>query len=112
MLKFKNYVVLTVLIIFFFEVISFLFYKFNLLEISHIPKIYMLNSHVPNDEWWTEENSWGAWHKKSSMTRQKRSCFDGQQSNLTFSLSVSSVRRRLTNNGQVHLYGFTMDLLN
>ena len=36
----------------------------------------MLNTHVTNDEWWTEENSWGAWHKKNSMTRQKRSCFD------------------------------------
>lgn len=31
---------------------------------------------IPNDEWWTEENEWGAWHKPNSSTIQKRSCFN------------------------------------
>ena len=61
---------------FVFEIISYGFYKLNLLEISHKPKIYLSKDEVPNDEWWTEENIWGAWHIKNSKTRQKRSCYD------------------------------------
>jgi len=74
--KLKNGIILTLITIFFFEIISFIIFKFNLLEISHIPKIYMSNSQIPNDEWWIEKNRWGAWHKKNSLTTQKRSCFD------------------------------------
>ena len=76
MSKFKNTAILIFLTIFFLEFVSFFFFKLNLLEISHIPKIYMSNSHIPNDEWWTEANVWGAWHKENSVTSQKRSCFD------------------------------------
>ena len=61
---------------FVFEIISYGFYKLNLLEISHKPKIYLSKGEVPNDEWWTEESIWGAWHIKNSKTRQKRSCYD------------------------------------
>ena len=61
---------------FVFELISYGFYKLNLLEISHKPKIYLSKNEVPNDEWWTEENIWGAWHIKNSETRQIRSCYD------------------------------------
>ena len=61
---------------FVFEITSYGFYKLNILEISHKPKIYLSKDEVPNDEWWTEENIWGAWHIKNSKTRQKRSCYD------------------------------------
>ncbi len=61
---------------FVFELISYGFYKLNLLEISHKPKIYLSKNEVPNDEWWIEENVWGAWHIKNSETRQIRSCYD------------------------------------
>ena len=61
---------------FVFEIISYVFYKLNLLEISHKPKIYLSKDEVPNDEWWTEENIWGAWHIKNNKTHQKRSCYD------------------------------------
>ena len=36
---------------FVFEIISYGFYKLNLLEISHKPKIYLSKDEVPNDEW-------------------------------------------------------------
>ena len=58
------------------ELISYFFYKLNLLEISHKPKFYLADNEIPNDEWWTEENIWGAWHVKNSKTRQIRSCYD------------------------------------
>ena len=74
--KFKNFLFLFFIIIFLIELISFSILKFNLLEISHVPKIYLSNKIVPNDEWWTEEKKWGAWHKVNSSTLQKRSCFD------------------------------------
>tara|TARA_B100001123_G_C15158559_1_gene966511 strand:- start:110 stop:1168 length:1059 start_codon:yes stop_codon:yes gene_type:complete len=64
------------IIIFFLELISFSIFKLNLLEISHVPKLYLDKGFVPNDEWWLEENLWGAWHKPTSSTIQKRSCFD------------------------------------
>ncbi len=63
-------------ILFVFEFISYFFFKLNLLEISHKPKIYLSKGEVPNDEWWTEENIWGPWHIKNGKTRQKRSCYD------------------------------------
>ena len=74
MKNFKSQFLLIFLLILTFEVISYGFYKFNLLEISHKPKFYLLNNQVPNDEWWTEENIWGPWHIKNGKTRQKRSC--------------------------------------
>jgi len=76
MKNFKNHFFLFFLLIFVFEVIGYSFYKFNLLEISHKPKFYLPNNQVSNDEWWTEDNIWGAWHIKNGKTRQKRSCYD------------------------------------
>ncbi len=72
----KNKFFLFFFLIFIFELISYAFYRFNLLEISHKPKIYLSDNHVSNDEWWTEENIWGAWHIKNGKTKQKRSCYD------------------------------------
>ena len=76
MSRFKNFLFLLITLIFFFEILSYFIYKINILEISHKPKIYLSNDEVSNDEWWTEENIWGAWHIKNSKTRQKRSCYD------------------------------------
>ena len=36
----------------------------------------MSSNEIPNDEWWTEENSWGSWHVNNSKTRQIRSCYN------------------------------------
>ena len=72
----KNTIYFFFYIFFIFEIISYISYKFNVLEISHKPAIYLTNNHISNDEWWTEENIWGAWHKKNSKTRQIRSCYD------------------------------------
>ena len=76
MKNFKSQFLLIFLLILIFEIISYGFYKFNLLEISHKPKFYLSDNQVPNDEWWTEENIWGAWHIKNRETHQKRSCYD------------------------------------
>ena len=58
------------------EVFSYIIYKLDILEISHKPKFYLPQNFVSNDEWWTEENKWGAWHIKNGKTRQTRSCYD------------------------------------
>ena len=76
MKNFINKLILSIFTIFLIELISYSFYKFDLLEISHKPKFYLANNEIPNDEWWTEENIWGAWHVKNSKTRQIRSCYD------------------------------------
>ena len=76
MKNFINKLILSIFTIFLIELISYSFYKFDLLEISHKPKFYLTNNEIPNDEWWTEENIWGAWHVKNSKTRQIRSCYD------------------------------------
>tara|TARA_B100001057_G_scaffold170003_1_gene170784 strand:- start:975 stop:2060 length:1086 start_codon:yes stop_codon:yes gene_type:complete len=76
MTKFKNFFILSIFSILIIEIISFLIYKIDILEISHKPKIYLKNDEIPNDEWWTEENIWGAWHAKNSKTKQKRSCYN------------------------------------
>ena len=62
--------------IFLLELISFSIFKLDLLEISQIPKSYLDKGVIPNDEWWIEDKSWGAWHKSASSTIQKRSCYD------------------------------------
>ena len=72
----KKILILTLAIIVILEFISFVFFKLNLLEISHTPKIYLDKGFIPNDEWWTEKDSWGAWHKPLSSTLQKRSCYE------------------------------------
>ena len=72
----RRFLLLPLITIIILEIISFGFFKLNLLEISHTPKIYLDKEFIPNDEWWTEEEIWGAWHKNNSATPQKRSCYD------------------------------------
>ena len=76
MKKFRNFLLLFFFVFLVFEVFSYTIYKTNILQISHKPKIYLSNNEIPNDEWWVEENIWGAWHKKNSSTRQIKSCYD------------------------------------
>ena len=76
MIKFRNYFILSFVLLIFFEFISYFIYKIKILEISHKPKIYLNKDEISNDEWWIEENLWGAWHIDNSKTRQIRSCYD------------------------------------
>ena len=62
--------------IFFLELISFSIFKLNLLEISHIPKLYLNKEIISNDEWWVEDKIWGSWHQSAASTIQKRSCYN------------------------------------
>jgi len=64
--------------LFFLEILGFAAYKSKLLEISHVPKLYLEKGYLPNDEWWIEDQEWGAWHKKNSSTFQQRSCFNAK----------------------------------
>ena len=86
-----------IIITFSLETLSFLIFKFNLLEISHIPKVYMPGSHISNDEWWTEEKLWGSWHKKNSITSQKRSCYDVKYQSNEFGARDSSFKENSDN---------------
>ena len=76
MTKFKNYFILSFVLLISFELISYVIYKIKILEISHKPKIYLNKDEISNDEWWIEENLWGSWHIDNSKTRQIRSCYD------------------------------------
>lgn len=76
MTKFKNYFILSFVLLISFELISYFIYKIKILEISHKPKIYLNKDEISNDEWWIEENLWGSWHINNSKTRQIRSCYD------------------------------------
>ena len=76
MTKFKNYFILSFVLLISFELISYFIYKIKILEISHKPKIYLNKDEISNDEWWIEENLWGSWHIDNSKTRQIRSCYD------------------------------------
>ena len=76
MSRLKKILLLSLTIIFLLELISYSIFKLNLLEISHIPKLYLDKGIVPTDEWWIEDTLWGAWHKSASSTIQKRSCYN------------------------------------
>ena len=76
MTKFRNYFILSFVLLISFELISYFIYKIKILEISHKPKIYLNKDEISNDEWWIEENLWGAWRIDNSKTRQIRSCYD------------------------------------
>jgi len=76
MFKIKSFFLISITVLVLSELISFVFYKLNLLEISHVPKLYLSDNFVPNDEWWIENKPWGAWHIPNSSTKQKKSCYD------------------------------------
>jgi len=76
MFRIKKFLFIFFTILFLIELISFSFFKLNLLEVSHTPKLYLNKDYIPNDEWWIEDKEWGAWHKNSSSTIHKRSCFN------------------------------------
>ena len=64
-----------IIFIFLFEVSSFFAAKMDLLLFNDSPGVYS-RTHTGN-EWRTEKDSWGAWHKVNSMpTRHKMACFD------------------------------------
>ena len=72
MFNLKKYLLMFFLCLILVEIISYSFFKLNLLDISHTPKLYLKKDYIPNDEWWNEEEEWGAWHKVSSSTIQKK----------------------------------------
>jgi hypothetical protein len=75
MSKIRNIITTFLILAILIELISFIIAKNSLLDISHTPKFYLKNNLIPNDEWWTENKSWGAWHKVNASTLQKKSCF-------------------------------------
>ena len=56
--KLRNFSILVIFLFFIFEILSYSFFKINILSISHKPKIYLPSNEIPNDEWWTEESEW------------------------------------------------------
>jgi hypothetical protein len=76
MIKIKKVLFIFIYILIILEITSFLVFKSGKLEISHHPEFYMQKNFVSNNNWWTEENFWGAWHLKKSKTKQIKSCFN------------------------------------
>ena len=58
------------------EFISLGLSKLNLLKFNNSPYIYSDKKYINLDQYWTEEESWGAWHKKNITVKHKKSCFD------------------------------------
>jgi hypothetical protein len=60
------------------EFSSFILSKTNLLLVHDTPWAYRSKDNIflPPLQWRTEESDWGAWHKPSSATRERHSCFD------------------------------------
>ena len=95
--KLKNFFLLFFIVLFFVEIFSFFIFKTNFLETSHIPKIYAEKGIVPNDEWWTEQEKWGAWHQINYSTLQKRSCFNVKYSSNEIGARDTSFRSNSKN---------------
>ena len=65
------------------SIFSFEIFSFILLSTGLVPNIYHKSGFKkPKDilhqglSWRTEEKSWGAWHKKNSISKHSRSCFN------------------------------------
>tara|TARA_Y100000389_G_C17466442_1_gene526098 strand:+ start:4384 stop:5526 length:1143 start_codon:yes stop_codon:yes gene_type:complete len=60
------------------ELFAFLTSKLNLLFFNDAPVIYLNDKKQIIDNYWTEEEIWGAWHTKNFKTVHKKKCFDVQ----------------------------------
>ena len=61
------------------EIFSYLLVRGNLLLVNDTPKLYLTENvgSVPSN-WWTEQDLWGAWHKKNSVVKHRMSCFSAE----------------------------------
>ena len=60
----------------FIEIASFIASKNKLLLFNSTPGYLEFKSLYNATDWRTEEEAWGAWHKKNFSTRHKKKCFD------------------------------------
>jgi hypothetical protein len=56
------------------ELLSFLATEANLLLFNNTPKIYQ--SRFSGNDWRTQKEAWGSWHKINAADRHKEKCFD------------------------------------
>jgi hypothetical protein len=63
------------------ELFSYFLVRSNLLLVNETPKLYQgVSSSGGNvsTNWWTEQELWGAWHKKVSTAQHTQSCFSAE----------------------------------
>jgi len=60
------------------ELFSYLLVRNNLLLVNEQPRLYQGISSVGgrvSRDWWTEQDLWGAWHKKHAVANHIKTCF-------------------------------------
>ena len=60
------------------EFLSYLLVRSSLLLVNETPKLYqsiVLGGAGVSTNWWTEQDLWGAWHKKSAVAQHTTVCF-------------------------------------
>jgi hypothetical protein len=71
-----KYLFLILLSILLIEFISFIMSVNNLLLANITPNFYLKNKVNDISKFWTEEEPWGAWHKKNYSAKYKTKCFE------------------------------------
>lgn len=73
--KIKKIFIFFLILFIFIELISFILSKNSILLTSYTPKLYLNKNFISLNEWWTEEQKWGSWHRINKSTEHKKSCF-------------------------------------
>ena len=69
-----NVIIFVVVSLFSVELLSFLATEENLLLFNNTPKIY--KSRFSGNDWRTQKDPWGSWHKVNATDRHQEKCFD------------------------------------
>ncbi len=98
---------INILLIFFLliEFTSFLLSKNSILLTSYTPKLYLNKKFIPLNEWWTEEQIWGSWHKINKKTEHKKSCFSSVYTSNEIGARDSSFKNLKDKNDNIILLG-------
>lgn len=73
--KLTKYLFFILFLIFIVELISFIMSVNNLLLANITPNFYLKNQNNDISKFWTEEEVFGAWHKKNYSAQYKKKCF-------------------------------------
>lgn len=70
----KNITLLILVSLISLELFSFVATKANLLLFNDFPEIY--RTRFSGNDWRTQKDPWGSWHKANATDRHQQSCFD------------------------------------
>ena len=72
----KKFILLILFTILLLELCSYIASKKKLLIFNKPPGYLQYKTEYSASDWRSEEEAWGAWHKKNFSTRHKKKCFD------------------------------------